>query len=294
MEPLIIEVALNGGTPKSRKATVPISAEEIAADILACGEAGATVFHSHVETMNVTGDEAAARYLDAYAPVLRARPETILWPTVASGRDTETRFGHLRTLAAAGIRMAVFDPGSVNLATEGPDGLPDKSFVYRNSHREIAELVAILEESKLGPAIAIYEPGWLRTTLAWERAGRLPAGAFVKLYFNGRYNIIDGRPGHMAFGLPPTRTALDAYLEIMDGSSLPWAVAAIGDCVLETGLAQLAIERGGHVRVGLEDFGGERTPSNRQLVEEVTSLARKLGRPIATTADTARILKLPR
>ena len=42
----------------------------------------------------------------------------------------------------------------------------------------------------------------------------------------------------LAFGLPPTETALDAYLEMLEGSALPWAVAAVGDCVVETGLAR--------------------------------------------------------
>ena len=125
-------------------------------------------------------------------------------------------------------------------------------------------------------------------------AGRLPAGSFVKLYFNGRYNIFDGQRSNIAFGLPPTRTALDAYLELLEGSSLPWAVSAIGDCVIDTGIAQLAIERGGHVRVGLEDFGGERTPTNVALIEEVVALAQVAGRPIATPTQAARILGLPR
>jgi hypothetical protein len=52
--------------------------------------------------------------------------------------------------------------------------------------------------------------------------------------------------------LPPTRAALDAYLEMLDGASLPWAVAVIGGDVIASGLARLALERGGHLRVGLE------------------------------------------
>ena len=50
---------------------------------------------------------------------------------------------------------------------------------------------------------------------------------------------------------------------------------------------------GGHVRVGLEDFGGERTPTNVALVEEVVALAKAAGRKIATPAEAARILGLP-
>lgn len=252
------------------------------------------MIHTHVDGLRQTGDEAAQAYLAGWAPVLAARPDTILYGTVAEGRDVETRFGHYRLLASAGMRMGAFDPGSVNLATQGDDGLPAVSFVYKTSFKDIAALVEVLAETGLGPAIAIYEPGWLRATLAYEKAGRLPAGAFVKLYLAGEYNFIDGKKGDLTFGLPPTEKALDAYLEMMEGSSLPWAASVIGGCVARTGLARLAIERGGHVRVGLEDYGGEDRPTNAALVAEVVEIAKACGRTIATSAQAAEILRLPR
>jgi len=295
MDPLIIEAALNGGTPKSRNPHTPKTPDEIAADAFACLDAGATVIHTHLEGLRQTGDEAANAYLAGWAPVLAARPDTILYGTLAEGRDVETRFGHYRPLAAAGMRMGAFDPGSVNLATQGPDGLPGPvSFVYQTSFKDIAGLAELLTETQLGPAIAIYEPGWLRATLAYEKAGRLPAGAFVKLYLAGDYNFLDGQKGPVTFGLPPTRKALDAYLEMLEGSSLPWAASVIGGCVARSGLAKLAIERGGHVRVGLEDYGGEDRPTNAALVAEVVEIAMACGRPVATSAQAAEILRLPR
>ena len=295
MDPLIIEAALNGGTSKRRNPNTPKTPDEIAADVFACLDAGATVIHTHLEGLRQTGDEAATAYLAGWAPVLAARPDTIIYGTVAEGRDVETRFGHYRQLAAGGMRMGAFDPGSVNLATHGEDGLPGPvSFVYQTSFKDIAALADLLDEAKLGPAIAIYEPGWLRATLAYEKAGRLPAGAFVKLYLAGDYNFLDGQKSDITFGLPPTEKALDAYLEMMAGSSLPWAASVIGGCVASTGLAKLAIERGGHVRVGLEDYGGEDSPTNAALVAQVADIARAYGRPIATSAQAAEILGLPR
>ena len=80
---------------------------------------------------------------------------------------------------------------------------------------------------------------------------------------------------------------------MMEGCDLPWAVTVMGGDVTETGLTRLAIEKGGHVRVGLEDFAGQRQPSNAELVAEVVAIAREIGRPIATTAQTAELLALP-
>lgn len=294
-EPVIIEAAINGGVSKARNLNVPVTPDEIATQAIEALDAGAAIVHTHIEDIRgVTGFAAVARYMEAYDPVLAARPDAILWGTVSMGTELETRFGHYRELAAAGMRMAACDPGSVNVGTQGKDGLPSRSFVYSTSYSDIAWLMNLLGTSKLGPAFGIYEPGWLRIVLAYEKAGKLPPGAFVKLYFGGRYNYIDGRRGEITFGLPPTLKALDVYLEMMESSRLPWAVAAIGDCVIDTGLARAAIERGGHVRVGLEDFGGERQPTNLELIGEVTSLARSLGRSVATPADAARILGLER
>ena len=292
--PLVLEAALNGATPKARNPHVPITPAEITDAALAAFAAGASIVHTHIERIDMTGDAATARYVEGYAPVLAARPDAILWGTIATGDDVEARFGHYRGLAAAGVRMGAFDPGSVNLGTHGPDGLPGRSFVYATSYRDIAWLADLHRDHALGPAIAIYEPGWLRIVLAYEKAGKLPPGAFVKLYFGGRYNFLDGQRSDVTFGLPPTTTALDAYLELLDGSALPWAVAAIGDCVVETGLAAAAIARGGHVRVGLEDYGGERQPTNLDLIAEVAALARAAGRQLATPAEAARLIGLPR
>ena len=98
----------------------------------------------------------------------------------------------------------------------------------------------------------------------------------------------------MSFGLPPTRAALDAYLDMLDGSALPWAVAVIGGDVVDSGMAKLALERGGHLRVGLEDYAGARRPRNIELVEEAVALARAVGRPVASCAQAAAMLGLPR
>lgn len=294
MTPLIIEAALNGATPKSRNPNVPRSPEEVGADALACLKAGASVIHTHIDGFARSGDAAAADYLAGWAPVQAARPDALLYATIAGGRTPEERFGHYRPLARAGMQMAAFDPGSVNLATSGPDGLPGASqFVYSTSFADIAFLVDLMATEALGPSIAIYEPGWLRTTLAYHHAGKLPRGAFVKFYFGGPYNMIDAQPGGVTFGLPPTPTALAAYLEMMGQCPLPWAVTVLGGDVTALGLAEIAIAQGGHVRVGLEDFAGERTPSNAELVEEVVRLAARAGRPVATCNEAAQILDLP-
>ena len=63
-DPVVIEAAINGVTPKARNPHVPITPEEVAADALACFAAGAAIVHNHVDVLMVPGEEAAERYLE--------------------------------------------------------------------------------------------------------------------------------------------------------------------------------------------------------------------------------------
>jgi uncharacterized protein (DUF849 family) len=287
-EPVIIEVAINGTTSKAKNPHVPKSPEEIAADALACFDAGAAIVHNHVERFGLGDPTATAEaYLEGWRPIFEQRPDALVYPTVELGAAGVT-YEHLRPLAEAGaIRLGLCDPGSVNLGGGG-DGGPMGGFVYANSFDLIGATLGLHTELGLGPSLAIYEPGFLRATLAYRAAGRLPAGAMAKLYFSTDAGLY-GAP----FGLPPTLTALDAYLEMLAGTDLAWAVSLAGGDVIASDVAPVAVERGGHLHVGLEFFGGDRQPTNVELVSEAVALVRSLGREPATCAEAAKILGLP-
>jgi uncharacterized protein (DUF849 family) len=284
--PVIIEAAINGATPKERNPNAPRTPEEIAADALATIDAGAAIIHNHIDLYGTTGEAAAERYLEAWEVVLAARPDALLYPTVNFGPDGHD-YDHIAPLAKSGLlRMGLCDPGSVNLGRRGGD-VPQGALVYGNSFDDIAYQLGLMTEYELGPSLAIYEPGFLRCTLAWHRAGRLPRGSMVKLYFSTDEGL-SGTP----FGLPPTEKALDAYLELLDGSGLPWAVSVSGGDVVGCGMADLGLARGGHIHLGLEFYGGDRTPTNVELVREAVARCDAHGRPVATPDEAAAILGL--
>jgi 3-keto-5-aminohexanoate cleavage enzyme len=292
MTPVVVEAAINGGSTKARNPHTPIAPEEIAADALECLAAGATIVHNHVETVMVPGAEAAARYLEGWTPVLAERPDALLYPTTNFGPGIEGAYAHLEPLAATGhLRIGVLDPGSVNLGAIGPDGVPGGGIVYTNDFAAVRHMRDLCARLRLGPSVAIFEPGFLRTALRYERAGLMPPGALVKLYFGGHP---DTGTGSAAFGLPPTRAGLDAYCELLAGSALPWSVAVVGGDLFEhREFALEALRRGAHLHVGLEDHVGTRTPTNADLVAEAVDLCAEAGRPVATAAETVRILGLP-
>lgn len=299
--PVIIEVALNGGTPKSRNPNVPRSPQEIAEDAVRCIDAGATIVHNHNDDRVVGGPGVHAwdPYLEAWRLILRERPGTILYPTMAGGGahvTVEQRYSHVVKLAEEGVLgLGLVDPGSVNFGGVDEDGLPAAvDVVYQNTFRDARYMFEACARLGVGASISIFEPGFLRVVLAYHRAGRLPRGAFVKLYFGGEHDYLGGTGRGVGFGLPPTRAALEAYLEMLQGCDVPWAVAVLGGDVIECGLARLALEHGGHLRVGLEDYAGPRQPRNAELVAEAVALVRQIGKPVASCVEAARVLGLPR
>jgi len=65
----------------------------------------------------------------------------------------------------------------------------------------------------------------------------------------------------------------------------------VGGDLFATDLPELALARGGHLRVGLEDHRG-RLAANEELVAQAVEKVRASGRPLATCASAAELLGL--
>ncbi len=287
-EPLIIEAAINGGTPKSRNRHVPRTVDEVVECAKACVEAGATIVHNHTDDPIFGGParHQSADYARAWREILALSPHVLLYPTVfGEGTDTiEERYAHVVELHEAGVLgMAPLDPGTMNavgLVGGASEELGRANTVYQFTLEDAEYIADFCRRQNLVASVSIFEPGWLRLALRMYAESKLPRGAMVKFYFGGE---------NLLFGLPPSEQSLDAYVAMLEGTSLPWSVALQGGDVTEIGLAEAAIKRGGHVRVGLEDYRGPREPTNVELVAEVVELSRKAHRPIASADDLARI-----
>ena len=284
MRPLIIEAAINGATRKQSNPHVPRSAEEIVASARASLDAGASIVHHHNEEGLREPRHASAPYRETWTAIYEHAPDAVLYPTMGGGGAHTTireRYAHVEELADTGLlRMAVIDPGSVSLGPLDDEGLPAPvELVYQNTFADVRHMADRCRERGLAVHVSIFEPGFLRVALAYHAAQSLPP-AKIQLYFGG--------PA-LPFGLPPTVASLDAYLAMLADTDLPWMVGVIGGDVSST-LAELAIERGGHVRVGLEDYAGPAQPRNEELVAAIVKMAKRHGRPIATSAEAAEII----
>ena len=145
MKKLIIEAAINEAASKDTNLTVPYGPEEIAAEAIACAEAGAAIVHFHARDP-VSGDQAwlgTELYADAMRRIER-ECDAILYPTYSARFPIEERFSHLEGLAAERelrFEMGTIDLGAVNMAAfvrETKELGPDH--VYSNTHAEVRRL----------------------------------------------------------------------------------------------------------------------------------------------------------
>lgn len=292
--PVVIEAALNGMTSSDRNPHVPRSVEEIVAAGLACLVAGASIIHNHNDEPNYGGAtrHRAQPYLAAWRRLRQRQPGLILHPTMAGATPDSTveeRFAHLVELHDAGLLpMATCETGTIALAFPGDsvDGAANsgppvcRPDTFGNPASDAEWILRWCREREVPVHISIFEPGHLRLVLAYHRTGLLPQ-AKIQLYLGGE---------RMLFGLPANPTGLKAYLEMLQGTGLAWMVGVYGGDVAAAGVARLAIERGGHVRVGLEDhFAPPRTPRNEELVREAVELAHAGGRRPATPDEVPGI-----
>ena len=137
-----------------------------------------------------------------------------------------------------------------------------QGYVYINSTADIRYVMQRCVELGIGPNMAMYEPGFFRTPLAYLAAGKLPPGSFSKFYFTGDAGYFPGHSGPL-FSAPPLVESLEMYLAMLGDAPLVWAVTVITGSLLDTDLAAMAVERGGHLRVGLEDNPHRRKQRSR-------------------------------
>jgi 3-keto-5-aminohexanoate cleavage enzyme len=303
MKPVIIEVGLNEATTRKENPHVPITPEEIADDIVACAEAGATIIHFHARDPE-TGDQRTcdtALYREAMLRVREAGCDILMYPTYApflSGNvdPVQERFGHVLSLAddpEIGLRIGPLDMGSLNLVMAargellpGADSMPLEFSVYQNPVPLLRRMLEQYDSREMISTLAVFEPGHLRLTMILLAAG-LGRNASLKFMLSDRW----------MHGPLPDPEGLDDYLRLLDrlrgNRQIEWVCAPSGiesPAALEE-LLRHALQRDGHVRVGVGDCpvaADERT--NAQLVAEVVTMARAAGREPASAGDALRQL----
>ncbi|MBT8373239.1 MAG: 3-keto-5-aminohexanoate cleavage protein [Deltaproteobacteria bacterium] len=269
MQKLIITVALTGNVPtKEMNAHLPVTADEIAADVRRCADAGASLFHVHARDENQVPTLDIEVYKDNVRRIKAVAPEVIIQLSTGAraGKEWELRVNPVRLLP----EMASFTTGSNNLP----------GLIYENSPQFIEYLAGVFKETCVKPEIEVFETGMINNAVFLQKKGYLN----MPLHFD----FVLGVPGSM-----PASVKNLVYLSESIPAGSTWTVAGIGRA--EIPMSAGAILLGGHVRVGLEDnltMPDGSAASNLLLVEKVVAIAKEIGREIATPEETREILSL--
>jgi len=289
MAPVWLEVALNGPWSRSKQPNIPLQADEIVAEAVACAGEGASIVHFHAY------DPVSGRQrddYDIYAPIIeriRSKTDLICYGTLPFAGSIDSpnpltppqRFAAVDKLVRAGlVEWSVVDPGSTNIAHYDDLAAGKEGFVYANTEAQIRYGLELAQKYRITPSYAIYEPGFMRLGAALHRAYPGAPVPIYRLMFSQQF----------AFGFPPTEWALDAYLRLLEveAHGAPWMVAGLG--VEIEPLIACAVARGGHVRVGLEDAPLGSDIGNRELVIRAQQRIAAAGGGLASAADVRKRL----
>jgi 3-keto-5-aminohexanoate cleavage enzyme len=272
MEKLIITVATTGAmTTKENTPYLPTQPEQIAEEVYGAYQAGASIAHIHVRTEDDKATMALDRFQKTVALVRDKCPDIILNMTSSGGlgfSDEERILPH--TILKPD--MGTFDAGSMNFYKG----------VFLNPPLFLEKLGAAYIEHGIKPEVEVFDAG-----MVWN-AKRLLADGYLKAPIHWQCCM------HVHGGMEGTaRNLVHLVDSLPEGST--WSAFGCGPTA--NLITAMAINMGGHVRVGMEDnvylSKGVLAQHNYEFVEKVQRLAAEFGRPVAAPAEARQILGLP-
>lgn len=289
-DPLVVEAAINEQAPRERNPAVPYTAEECAADAVACADAGATIVHFHARDA-ATGallHPGTDVYAEAMRIIRRERPELLVYPTYGAATDPGERFAHVDALAAdPDVRLPVMtvDPGPVDLTPYDPQArVLGAAFPFGVPHDHCRHLLDLCRARGVRPTFVVRELGHLRTVVAYHRMGWVDGPILVRICLRD----------DALWGAPPSARAVGAFLDVVPPDvHMRWMAYTYGPSHWAMNL--YAVGAGGHVRTGLGDNPVEpdgRCLTNAEKVARVVEVAAVAGRPVATAAETRALIGL--
>jgi uncharacterized protein (DUF849 family) len=288
---LIIEVRVNEGAGRAPNPNVPWTADEIAEDVLACVEQGASIIHYHARTPDGGNSTDAAEYV-AIERAIRQRCDVITMPTLgALMAAPPNRISHIEAMAwdpatrpdcvpidVITTAMALYDENTGQFRGE------DR--VYENSVATLKRLCDGVKAVGVKPVAMLWNVASIRVAEALKKLGYFDDPLYCEIILFGGMT--------MAFGHPSTVRGLHSMLDFMPRDQT-WHWSAHGHSNT-LGIAAAAIEAGGHVTLGLGDYPYPElgTPTNADLVALVAQMARAMGREVANVAEAREIVGMYR
>ena len=271
-EPVIVTAALTGGVHgKEANPNLPETPEEIGRAAAAVEAAGAAVVHLHARRPNGERSFSTERF-QAVTDAVREHTEDVIVQHSTGGTAAPDDVRHQPLRTDPPPEMASLDMGPLNRS---------QHLTSENTRALVDSLLAEMHDRGIKPELEVFNDGHLNEVHGLLERAALADPVYATLIFGGG-TLTPPRPGNL----------LNAVRNLPDGA----AFNTLGFGRHQLPFATLGVLLGGHVRVGLEDNvyydRGELAESNAQLVERVASVARTLGRPVATPEQAREVLGL--
>jgi len=271
---VIITVATTGGLHgKEANPNLPTQPEEIARDLQACEEAGASIVHLHARNNDDEDTKDIHRFQELRDTIGDYCDDMIVNFTTGGGGiySREERIAPVLE-TNPGPELATIDLGPMNFG---------QTRTADNPREQNEEYAARMRKAGVKPELELFNQGHIP-----EMENLIKKDLLDTPYW---CTIILG----MQTGTPPHPRNLLNFVDNLP-DEVEWQGLAVGRHQLP--LTTMAMIMGGHVRVGMEDNvyyrKGELAESNAQLVRRTAKIADQLERPIATPDDAHEILDI--
>jgi uncharacterized protein (DUF849 family) len=286
---IIIEVRINEYTLRKPNPNVPYSPAEIASQALECWREGASIIHYHARDPQTGAPSADPQLYAETVRRIKEKSDLITMPTLGAWSlpSPEARIAHIVEMAKDPMTKPELGPidmatGNVDMFDPEAKQFKTTETVYLNTTKTWQFFAETMKSVGVKPVQALWHIGSVRATQAFVEMGVFTEPVWCELVLT-EGGILAGHPG--------TIKGLEAFLDfIPQQDSWQWSVMSYGGNLFP--MAAAAIERGGHVSIGLGDYHYRELefPSNARLVARISQLARDMGREIATPEETRRML----
>jgi 3-keto-5-aminohexanoate cleavage enzyme len=291
MEKLVVTAAITGAfLSKEQFPALPVTPEEITAEVKRCYDAGATIAHLHARHP----DPALTDYRVLGMTIAMIKEACPIITQVGTG--VRSRYGEIRTeeerlqnflnSIEPAPDMITVNAGSFHFrihSKKEPMGTKGRSYLYSNSPELIAGFSKGAYERGYGVEFECFDAGQIDNIKALRDSGVLPQD------YHLNFDFVMGIAG----GIPATPKALQYLVDAIPPGS-HWTAMAISHH--QAPLTTMAMILGGGVRVGFEDnlylYKGVPATTNAQFVERAATMAREIGREIANVEEAREILHM--
>ncbi len=286
---VIIEVRINEYTLRDHNPHVPYSPEEIASQALECWREGAAIIHYHAHEPKTGAPSADAKLYAETVRRIKEKSDLLTMPTLGAWSlpSPEARIAHIVEMANDPLTKPELGPidmatGNVDMFDPETKRFKTTETVYMNTTKTWQFFAETMKSAGVKPVQALWHIGSVRATQAFVEMGVFAEPVWCELVLT-EGGILAGHPG--------TVRGMEAFLDFLpQQANWHWSVMSYGGNLFP--VAAAAMERGGHVSIGLGDYHYRELefPTNARLVARVAQLARDMGRAVATPTEARQML----